>query len=297
MPSATRTVIVLAAALGLVAAAAAPRALGSLAPKPAASLVEGPRVAVGNGTAHLFVERGPRGEPSRVGIALAESALTGLATRMNTTSRCFDKNGDGRLAHGECLGDYQAVLAVPAEAAGLGLPVRWATVNWNPEGHLPPAPHVWSAPHFDFHFFIADRELIEGIRPGPCAEIIHCDDFARASAPLPRRHVPEGYIDVGAAVSAMGNHLVDSRDPELADSALGFSGTFIYGTYDGRMIFLEPMVSHAFLSSRPDRCTQIRNPAAFATAGYYPTSYCVRYNAATASYLVTLEGLVYRQAG
>ena len=297
MPPATRTIIVLAAALGLAAAAAAPRAIGSLGRKPAATTLEGPRVAVGNGTAHLFVDRGPRGEPSRIGIVLTESALAGLATRMNTTSRCFDRNGDGRTAHGECLGDYQAVLALPAKAAGLGLPVRWATVNWNPEGHMPPAPSVWSAPHFDFHFFIADRELVEGIRPGPCAEIIDCDDFARASTPLPARYLPEGYIDVGAAVSAMGNHLVDARDPELADSTLGFSRTFIYGTYDGRMIFLEPMVSHAFLSTRPDRCTPIRRPEAVATAGYYPTGYCVRYDPAKASYLVTLEGLVYRQAG
>ena len=56
------------------------------------------------------------------------------------------------------------------------------------------------------------------------------------------------------------------------------------------------MVSHAFLSSRPDRCTPIRSPASHATAGYYPTSYCVRHDPATGSYLVTLEALVYRQA-
>ena len=290
-----RIVVILAAALAL-AAAATPRAIGSLARTSSFTVLEGPRVAVGSGTAHLFVERKVDGKPSRIGIALSEAALTGLASRMNTTSRCHDKNGDGRMSHGECLGDYQSVLALPAEAADLGLPVRWATVNWNPEGHLPPAPHVWSAPHFDFHFFLAERELIEGIRPGPCAEFIHCDDNARAAIPLPQRYLPEGYIDVGAAVAAMGNHLVDSRDPELADSTLGFSRTFIYGTYDGRLTFLEPMVSHAFLASRPDQCTPVRNPAAFATAGYYPTRYCVRHEAASGRYLVTLEGLVYRQA-
>jgi hypothetical protein len=288
MLTAGGTTTLLTAALGLAAAAVTRTPSGTL---------DGPPVAVGNGTARLFVELGPRREPRVVGIALTEAALTGLATRMNSTSRCFDKNGDGTLAHGECLGDYQATLALPAGAAGLGLPVRWATVNWNPEGHLSPAPPVWSAAHFDFHFFMAEPALVEGIRTGPCAEFIHCEDFARAGTPLPERHVPEGHIDVGAAVVAMGNHLVDARDPELANPKLGFSRTFIYGAYDGKLIFLEPMVSHAFLSSRPQRCTPVRAPKAYAVAGYYPTSYCVRYDAASASYRVTLEGLVYRNAG
>jgi hypothetical protein len=261
-----------------------------------ARILEGAEVAVGNGTARTFVEIGPGGEPRVLGIALTEPALTGLATRMNTTSRCFDKNGDGGVTHGECLGDYQADLALPDGATDLGLPVRWATVNWNPEGHPHPAPPVWSAPHFDFHFFMVEPALIHGIRTGPCGELIHCEDHARAGKPLPEKHAPEGYIDVGATVAAMGNHLVDSSDPEIANPALGFSHTFIYGTYDGRMIFLEPMVSHTFLSSRAQQCRPVRAPKAYATAGYYPTTYCVRHDAASATYRVTLEGLVYRQA-
>jgi hypothetical protein len=286
---------VVAGAIGLTGAIAAfsPNA----ADGNATTTLHGPAVPVGNGTARMFVERGPGGEPRVIGIALTEAALTGLATRMNTTSRCFDKNGDGTIAHGECLGDYQVELAMPDGAADLRLPFRWATVNWNPEGHLAPAPPVWSAPHFDFHFFLADPTLIRGIRTGPCAEFIHCEDSARATTPLPVRHAPADYINVGAAVAAMGNHLVDARDPELADPKLGFSHTFIYGAYDGKLIFLEPMVSHAFLSKRPQDCRPVRPPEAYATAGYYPAAYCVRHDAASATYRVTLEGLAYRQAG
>ena len=183
----------------------------------ATTVLHGPEVAVGGGTARLFVEVGRSGEPEVLGIKLTDQALDGLAKRMNTTSRCWDKNGDGTVAHGECLGDYESVLTIPPEAETLALPIRWATVNWNPEGHLAPAPPVWSAAHFDFHFFLADSAVIRGIRAGPCAEFIHCDDFARAQVPLPQGHLPEGYVDVGAAVAGMGNHLVDSRDPELAD--------------------------------------------------------------------------------
>ena len=292
MPTSARFIPVLAV-LGFSVAAIRP----ALAPgRDSAAMLRGPAVAVGQGTARLFVELGPRREPTVLGIELSKGAMTGLATHMNSTSRCFDKDGDGSLAHGECLGDYQVDLALPAAAEGLELPVRWAMVNWNPEGHLHPAPEVWSAPHFDFHFYLADKALVAGIRPGPCGELIDCDDHVRAAMPLPASHHPDGYIDVGAAVPAMGNHLVDSLDPELADPRRGFSRTFIYGTYDGRLLFLEPMVSHAYLSSRPDECTPIRTPKAVASAGYYPTSYCVRYDAASATYRVTLEGLVHREA-
>jgi hypothetical protein len=223
--------------------------------------------------------------------------MTGLATRMNLTSRCFDKNGDGGLAHGECLGDYQVNLALPAGAAEAGIPVRWVMVNWNPEGHLPPAPPVWSAPHFDVHFYLVDSAEVNAIRPGPCGEFIDCEDFRTASRPLPPAHHPPGYLDVGAAVPAMGNHLVDSADPELRDPARGFTRTFIYGTWAGRLIFLEPMVSHRFLASKPDQCSELRLPAAYAESGYYPTRYCVRYDAATSEYRISLEGLVRRPAG
>jgi len=292
----TRLPVVLVAALGVAAGAIALRPGSALRGEGSRALL-GPEAAVGGGRARLFVELGPHGQPTAVGIALTEPALTQLAERMNTTSRCHDRNGDGAVGHGECLGDYQTTLELPPGAADLDLPLRWATVNWNPEGHLPPAPKVWSAPHFDFHFFLAEQALIEGIRTGPCAEFIHCDDFAVASMPMPPRHLPEGYVDVGAAVAGMGNHLVDSRDPELADPSLGFSGTFIYGTYAGKLIFLEPMISHRFLASRPDQCWPVRAPQAWAVAGYYPTSYCVSYDRATATYRVTLDGLVYRRAG
>ena len=299
MSSSASMIVALATAVGLTATATTAVVRdgnpGTHSARDAARLV-GPEAAVGRGSARLYVDRGPHGEPRAIGIALTEGALSGLASHMNATSRCFDKDGDGSMSHGECMGDDEVDLELPAGAADLGLPVRWAMLNWNPEGHMHPAPPVWGAPHFDFHFYIADKALIDGIRTGPCAELIDCDDFKRASRPLPEGHMPEGYIEVGAAVAAMGNHLIDSRDPELADPSLGFSGTFIYCTYDASLIFLEPMVSHAFLASRPDRCTPVRSPKSVAVAGYYPTSYCVRYDAASATYRVSLEGLVYRDA-
>ncbi len=254
----------------------------------------GEAVAVGEGTARMYVERARDGTPTALGISLTEGALDGLATHMNTTSRCWDRDGDGHTAHGECIGDYQATLAMPDGARELGLPFRWSTVNWNPEGHIEPAPSVWSWAHFDFHFFIAEPGLIESIRPGPCGEIIDCEDFERASRPLPSSHLPPGYVDVGAAVAGMGNHLVDAEDPEVADPSLGFSRTFIYGVYDGQLIFLEPMVSHRHLTSKPNDCRPVRTPEVYVEPGFYPTAQCVRYDEASRTYRVSLEGLIRR---
>ncbi|HJU73711.1 MAG TPA: hypothetical protein VJ717_08180 [Gemmatimonadaceae bacterium] len=252
----------------------------------------GPSQVLGGGTARSYVELDAAGIPRAVGVALSAEALTQLAPHMNLTSRCFDRDSSGAVTHGECLGDYQLNLELPREAGKRGVPVRWISLNWNPEGHMPPAPHIWSAPHFDFHFYIVDREPIEQIRAGSCGELIDCDDFRKAQRPLPAGHLPPDYLDVGAAVPRMGNHLIDKHDPELADPSRGFSRTFIYGAYDGQLIFLEPMITRSYLATKPNVCSPVRSPAAVATSGYYPTRYCVRYDAATSMYRVSLEGLV-----
>jgi hypothetical protein len=44
----------------------------------------------------------------------------------------------------------------------------------------------------------------------------------------------------------MGNHLLDSQSPEMKDS-LPFTTTFIYGAYEGELIFWEPMITLDFL--------------------------------------------------
>jgi hypothetical protein len=159
-------------------------------------------------------------------------------------------------------------------------------VNWNPAGHHAP----YARPHFDFHFYTADRERIEAIVPGRCGEMVDCGDFERARRPLEPRYRPEGHIDVGAVVPRMGNHLLDSRSPEMADSLAPFTHTFIYGAYDGELIFWEPMITLDVLRNGGDDCFEIRQPAAFRRSGYYPTRYCVRQEASGRGHTVSLEG-------
>jgi hypothetical protein len=225
---------------------------------------------LGAGTIQSFLQLDRTGAPLAMGVTLSAGALEQLPQVPNTVSRCFDLDGDGRHTGPECMGDEERILDLPGGASAK-LPFGWIMVNWNPAGHHAP----YGRPHFDFHFYLAERSLVESIGPGRCGEMVDCQEFKRASRPVPARYVPAGYIDVGAVAPRMGNHLLDSRSPELKDS-LPFTSTFIFGAYQGEVTFWEPMITLDFLQNTRDACLPIRQPDAFQRVGYYPTQYCVR---------------------
>lgn len=275
------------ALLALVAASlTAPQAFAQIDPglKIAASKPQ----AVGKGTARIFVARDASGAPVSLGVTLDKNALDGLQPDINNTSRCFG---------GMCLGDYEMVFAIPPGEAGKAVaPFKWVSVNWNPKGHGMPAPPPWAEPHFDFHFYIAERASILALKPGSCGEMIDCADFKIATKPVPPAFVHADHINVDAAVPTMGNHLINSKAPELQPGGPKFTHTFIFGANDGRVAFYEPMITRAFLASRPDMCAPIKQPAAWAETGQYPTRYCIRYSKRTGGTTVSLEGFVARTA-
>jgi hypothetical protein len=242
------------------------------------------------GTVQSFVTLDQSGAPVAIGVTLSAGALEKLPATPNTVSRCFDLNGDGRHTGHECMGDEERILDVPSDSSS-GLPFRWISVNWNPAGHHS-TPYTQA--HFDFHFNTVGRELVEAIAPGRCGELVDCGQFKVATRPVPARYVPRGYIDVGAVVPRMGNHLLDSQSPELKDS-LPFTNTFIYGAYDGELIFWEPMITLDFLQNTRDACLAIRQPSTFQRAGYYPTEYCVRQDQ-QGNRTVSLERFRYAEA-
>ncbi|HEX6112417.1 MAG TPA: hypothetical protein VFZ10_08920 [Geminicoccaceae bacterium] len=260
--------------------------------------VDGEAQKLGDGFAKVYAELDAEGAPQVIGVSFDQAMLEGLPTMPNTWSRCFDKNANDRIDdHHECNGDYELAFALPEELARNGTtPFKWVSVNWNPMGHPPPAPPVWAVPHLDFHFYILEREAVRQIRPGPCSELIHCDDFKRAQMPVPGTYVHADHIDVGAAVPDMGNHLIDSKSPELVTAGTVFTHTFIFGAYDGHVIFYEPMITQAFLESRPDLCAPIKQPQAWEIEGYYPTTYCIRHLPDEGRFTVSLEDFVHRAA-
>jgi hypothetical protein len=251
--------------------------------------VRGRVETMGAGTVQSFLRLDSKGAPLAIGVTLSAEALEQLPQSPNTVSRCFDLDGNGKHTGHECIGDVERILDVPV-ADSSGLPFKWITVNWNAAGH--PAPY--NRPHFDFHFYAVDREVVEGITPGHCGELVDCGHFTRATRPVPAQYLPGGHINVGAVVPRMGNHLLDSQSPEIKDS-LPFTRTFIYGAYEGELIFWEPMITLDFLRKTRDTCFGISQPVGFRQAGYYPTQYCVRENQG-GERTVSLERFRYSQA-
>ena len=164
---------------------------------------------IGSGTVQSFVKVAGNGAPLAIGVTLSSGALERLPATPNTTSRCFDMDGNGRYNGHECMGDEERILDVPTGASSL--PFSWVMLNWNPAGHHG-TPYTQA--HFDFHFYMSDRSLVESIRAGRCGEMVDCGDFKRGSQPVPAQYLPAGYIDIGAVAPRMGNHLLDSRSPD-----------------------------------------------------------------------------------
>ena len=251
---------------------------------------------MGHGTVRTYVRLDGNGAPIAIGVIFPKAMLEGLPAKRNTTSRCFDKNGNDKIdEHGECEGDYEIKLSLPtALASKPNLVVKWVGLNWNPEGHDPAG--VYDLPHFDFHFYIVERSVIEGIRTGPCGFFINCDDYQRALLPVPAKYVAPDHINVNAAVAQMGNHLMDSKSPELSAPPQRFTHTWIFGAYNSHITFYEPMITREFLLRQSNSCVPVKQPQGWELTGYHPTKYCMRYRPDTGEYTVSLEGLVYHKA-
>lgn len=273
-------------------------AVGAMAGRAAqAETMFGEALKLGEGTVKSYAMVGDEGRPTAIGVVFTQSALEGLPPTPNRTGRCFDLDGNGRINdEGECEGDYEFRMSLPAVLAEReDMPFRWVGVNWNVHGHPPAA---WSVPHFDFHFYMVERAAIDSIRVGPCPFFINCEDKKRALVKVPAKYVHADHIDVEATVSMMGNHLIDSKTPELAErNRKPFTHTWIFGAYEGRITFYETMITRDYLLSRPaNGCHPIKQPKAWERAGYYPTVYCIRHSREHGTYTVSLEGMVYRQA-
>ena len=92
----------------------------------------------------------------------------------------------------------------------------------------------------------------------------------------------------------MGNHLIDPMAPEFHGET--FEHHWIYGSFEGRIIFYEEMVARNYMLRQPDACFAIKMPEAVALTGYYPTRSCVRYVMETDEYSVLMEDFIMREA-
>jgi hypothetical protein len=271
-------------------------AAGCSAERADTSAVRAPgwQLKLGNGTVSSYADIAG-GAPAAIGVVWSASALEGLPNGSDQ-HRCFGRTKDGAVdAATQCQHTHELVIPLPDVVARRDdVPFKWVLLNWNPEGHIPAG--VYNVPHFDIHFEMVPIADVFAIESGPCGpELVRCDQFQTARKPLPPNYVAADYVDVGAVVPAMGNHLIDTTGPEFQKQP--FTRSWIYGVYDGNVIFYEAMVTRAHLLTKPDGCVPIKAPRAVAAAGFYPTEYCVRHNPATGEYSVSMERFTRREAG
>ena len=187
--------------------------------------------------------------------------------------------------------DVMHPLTVPPAARALGILTDHVSLDWNPHGHEPVG--LFTLPHFDVHFYTVPMAERMTWMPGTPL-------FDRGATPPAAAYVPAGYVQLPGVVPAMGTHWIDPTDPTYAPGGPAFTEVFINGSFDGRMVFAEPMITRAYLESLRESGAvheeTLAQPAAVATTGLYPTTYSVRYDATTAEYRIELGGLVRRSA-
>jgi hypothetical protein len=103
----------------------------------------------------------------------------------------------------------------------------------------------------------------------------------------------------------MGVHWMDVRSPELQglaghpENAKPFTKTFLYGSWDGKFIFDEPMITRAYLMAKHDATDPavsderipVPTAAHYAPAGSYPSAYRLTYDAKAKKYRIALTQL------
>jgi hypothetical protein len=263
--------VALVALVGLAAS-------GALEARPLSGRVAyGKAQKLGNGTARVFVTLDEHKKPASIGVAITEAAMTGLPMTPVPPSPSA----------------ATLTLDLPKEAKGSGY--DHVMLDWNPNGHEPD--HVYTHPHFDFHFYtISEREQMAIMPTAP--------DFEKRASRVPdAKFAPQGYVAANTLMNApaaaatipmMGLHWIDGAAHELHGQM--FTTTFLWGSYDGKFIFIEPMITKAYIESAKtapsnELVMALGAPAKYQQPGYYPAAYSVRYDAGAKEYRIALDGL------
>ena len=216
----------------------------------------------------------------------------GLPKEPNPTSRCFDKNGNGKMDEHECLGDYAFIFALPeGEAAKAVAPFTWVSLNWNPHGHIPPlrrpGPRAFRFPLLhpgagggeadpDRHLRRSDR--LRGLQEGTKA--------------VPAKYIHRDHIDVGAAVPGHGQSPDQFQGTGACEERPAVHA-HVHLRCLRRAHHLPGADDHPRLSRQQSQHVRgIKQPEAWEVAGSYPTKYCIRYLDRVGRYTVSLEGFV-----
>ena len=217
------------------------------------SIFYGEQGNLGGGTVRSYVTFDYTGSLTSIGFNFTESMLQNLPA----------VPGMGNMV----------MLDLPAEAAGSGF--KHLELDWNPNGH-DPFP-IYGFPHFDFHFYLVGMDELDSITGGP------------DMTPVESQFIPKDYSSGIMAIPKMGVHWTDSLSSEFHSAQ--FTHTFIYGFYKSKLLFVEPMITKAFLDSKVNIILPVKQPEAFQKPGYYPSSYQINYDPTNHEYNVSLVNL------
>ncbi|MCF3111520.1 DUF5602 domain-containing protein [Niabella sp. CC-SYL272] len=230
---------------------------------------QGPEVMFHEGKASTWYETDVDDKPLRLAIWMDDAAWNSLPTEADVQA-----GGGHHHTNNTVLAFHPKVDQRIFNHVGL---------DWNPQGHEP-AP-VYGLPHFDFHFYSMSPNEVAAI-PAYEADSSGFKNWPEAA------YFPVNYINPGGGVPKMGCHWMDVTSPELNGAVFG--QTFLYGSYNGKVTFMEPMITKAFIEANPEFSRAIPQPAKVQLSGYYPTT--MRLHRSGNAREVILEHFIYRTA-
>ncbi|MFV8336064.1 hypothetical protein ACNQF7_08255 [Flavobacterium sp. RSP29] len=233
------------------------------------TVFKGPQVALGYGKLRSWISVDSNGYPNEIGIEITPEAFKNLETN---NSKSVPPDGE--------------TIVVPLQSKARELtPFDHIGLNWNPHGHEPAG--VFDVPHFDIHFYMISAQEQLAI-PAWSTET----DAAFNNYP-PIGYMPADYFTPPGPATAepqMGKHWL----PINLGAYLPFSKIMIYGSYNGKFIFVEPMITLDYLLSDVEFSANYPQPQHFEKAGNYPTKYNIYHDAVSGNTYVTLSDFVAR---
>ncbi len=226
---------------------------------------KGAEVNVHDGKAWTWVQVGRNSVPEKLAVVIDAAAMNSLPM----------DGGDDDHAHNNWN------LPLPAQAMGTAF--HFVGLGWNPEGHEPD--FIYGLKHFDFHFYMTPPEAVAAIPPYEL-DSMKFKNFPAAD------YFPANYINPGGGVPQMGAHWLDATSPELNGQT--FTQTFIYGSFNGKVNFYEPMITLQFIKDNPEFERTIPQPAKVQKTGYYPTKLKIKTKNNVTE--IILDGFVFRTA-
>jgi hypothetical protein len=231
-------------------------------------IFKGPEVQAHSGKAWTWIELDKKGDPLRLAISLTDAALNSVPV---------GSGNEGDHDHSNMENNWVLKFHPKAEI----VPFNHVGMGWNPIGHEPEP--IYGKPHFDFHFYIMTLQEVAAI---PVYEMAK-EKFDNSPAPS---YLPTAYFNAGGGVPQMGAHWIDPTSGEF--NGQPFTETFIYGSYDGKVTFYEPMITLEFLKTNYFYARNIPQPAKVQKTGWYPTKLrVIKHNNLTE---VILDEFVYR---